>query len=129
MGRVMLALMLLATPALAEDPMSGEAFDAYTQGRTLTFGLPNETLHGVEQYLPNRRVIWSPAPGECVDGTWYVEDKNICFVYENDPEHKCWLVFRTETGIRAEFQNRPGSSILFEAIDNPAPLICGDLLS
>lgn len=129
MGRLIALLLAAPAMAMAQEPMSGADFDAYTQNRTLTFGLPNDAVHGVEQYLPDRRVIWSPAPGECIDGTWYADSNNICFVYENDPEHKCWLVFRTERGIRAEFQNRPGGSILFEAVDDPAPLICDNLLS
>lgn len=128
MGRL-IALFLAASPVYAQEPMTGSEFDAYTKGRTLTFGLPNDQVHGVEQYLPNRQVIWSPAPGECVEGRWYAENQNICFVYEGDAEHKCWQVFRTENGIRAEFQNRPSSSVLFEAVDNPAPLICDNLLS
>ncbi len=129
MVRLTLALFLLATPLAAQSPMSGEAFDKYATGRTLTFGLPDGTTFGVEQYLPDRRVIWSPLDGTCTDGIWYEDDTNICFLYENDPEPKCWEVFRTPKGIRAEFTNRPSTTVLFEAVEDPAPLICDDLFS
>ncbi len=129
MVRLSLLLAVLAAPAIAENPMSGNAFDAYATGRTLTFGLPDGTRFGVEQYLPDRRVIWSPRDGTCTDGTWYEDGTNICFLYENDPVPKCWDVFRTPDGIRAEFAGDPGGTVLFEAVENPEPLICGDLFS
>lgn len=124
MGRLILLLLALASPAAGQEAMTGSDFAAYTKGRTLTFALPDGSTHGVEQYLPNKRVIWSPAPGTCVIGKWYAQDGDICFVYENDDEPKCWRVYRTPRGIRADFTNTPGSTILFEAIDSPEPLIC-----
>ena len=119
----------LAAPLQADTLMDGPAFDAYVTGRTLTFGLPDGQSFGVEQYLPDQRVIWSPLDGTCTDGEWFEDGPLICFLYENDPEAKCWFVYRTDTGIRAEFANTPGSTILFEAQDAPEPLICGDLFS
>lgn len=129
MGRLGCALALLASQALADAPLSGPEFDAYVTGRTLTFGLPNDQTFGVEQYLPDRRVIWSPRPGECIDGIWFEDDGDICFLYENDPEPKCWRVYQSPRGIRAEFTTRPDTTILFEALDNPEPLICSNLFS
>ncbi len=129
MVRLSLILAVLAAPVGAETPMTGAAFDDYATGRTLTFGLPDGRIFGVEQYLPDRRVIWSRLDGTCTDGIWYEDDTNICFLYENDPEPKCWDVFRTEGGIRAEFATQPDTTVLFEAVENPVPLICGDLFS
>ena len=123
-----LALCLLASPAQAETPMSGAEFEAYTTGKTLSFGTPGNPDFGTERYLPGRRVLWSTEPGLCTEGKWYARDGLICFVYRGDPEHKCWTVTRTEAGIRADFANVPDSTILFEAQETK-PLICGDLLS
>lgn len=124
MKRAFIALSLSTTAAFAETPMSGDAFEAYVTGRTLSFGTQGNPDYGVEQYLPDREVIWSPRPGECVEGIWFARDDDICFVYENDPEPKCWQVYRTDTGIRAVFTNRPGATVLFESQDNPQPLVC-----
>ncbi len=119
-----LIFALLATPALAETPMTGVEFEAYVEGRTLSFGTLGNPNYGVEKYLPNRQVIWSREPGQCVDGVWYEQGEDICFLYEHDPEPKCWRTYRTENGIRAEFTNRPGQSAIFETVDSPDALIC-----
>ena len=124
MHRTLLVLSALATPAAAEDPMTAAAFDAYTRGQTMTFQLQSGVTHGVESYLPDQRVIWSPAPGVCTQGRWFARDGDICFVYEDDPEPKCWQVFQTTNGIRAEYTTRPDSSPIFEARRSREPLIC-----
>lgn len=114
----------LGTSAVAETPMTGAEFDAYATGRTLSFGTIGNPDFGVEQYLPGRDVIWSPSPDICIEGVWFPRGNDICFLYENDPEAKCWQVFPTENGIRAEFTNRPGTTVIFESQDNPKPLTC-----
>lgn len=125
MRSLLFALFALpAMTAMAETPMTGAEFEAYVQGRTLSFGTQSNPAFGVEKYLPNREVIWSPRDGSCVDGVWYEQDDTICFLYEHDPEPKCWRTYRSENGIRAEFTNRPGQSVIFESVDEPAELIC-----
>jgi hypothetical protein len=122
-------LCLVAGSATAQTPMTGDEFAAYVKGKTLTFAIPGDGNFGVEQYLRDRRVIWSPLDGTCVDGQWYEDKENICFRYEGDPEPKCWRVFQTESGIRAEYASTASQSVLFEAREYPEPLICGDLSS
>ncbi|NBD28670.1 MAG: hypothetical protein GVY31_01360 [Alphaproteobacteria bacterium] len=120
-----LALALLPLSALAETPMTGDEFDAYMTGKTLTFsanGLP----YGIEYYAPSRRVIWSFIDGDCVMGEWYEDDGAICFVYENDPQPKCWAVFRDAGGIRAEFLDGTGDSVIYE-VEESEPLICDNM--
>jgi len=119
-----LLFVLLASPVLAESPMTGAEFEAYVEGRTLSFGTLGNPAYGVEKYLKNREVIWSPLDGTCVDGIWFEQGEDICFLYEHDPEAKCWKTFRTENGIRAEFTTRPGQSAIFETVENPEELIC-----
>ena len=53
--RPLLALILSATPTLAETPLSGPEFDAATQGATITYDYGGG-LFGTEEYLADRRV-------------------------------------------------------------------------
>lgn len=123
------ALLVATVPALAADdsaePLSAEAFDAYTLGRTLSYSVQG-TPYGVEQYLPDRRVRWTFIGDECQDGVWYERNDNICFVYENDPDNEqCWLFYQTDTGLRAVFQGPDGASTeLYEVGQNAAPMAC-----
>ena len=135
----LIAALLLASPALAETPMTGAEFEAFVTGKTLTFAIGSEP-YGVEYYAPDRRVIWSFAGGECVNGEWYDEatdtgtntgtnsgtnsGTNICFVYENNPDPQCWQIFEVGGKLRADFMNRPGTTVLYEAYE-AEPLVCG----
>ncbi|MCF2904509.1 hypothetical protein L0666_05880 [Octadecabacter sp. CECT 8868] len=125
--KYLLLLSLLAAPALAETPMSGDEFEAMVEGKTLTFSAETAPF-GTEYYAPNRRVIWSFVGGECVAGEWYEEahdtGPSICFVYENDEIPKCWLVYDVDGKIRADYVNTPGTTVLYQAIESE-PLVCG----
>ncbi len=114
----------LCAAAQAETPMDAEAFDRYTQGRTLTFnaqGVP----YGIEQYLPGRRVIWAFIGQECEEGHWYQREDMICFVYDTYPEEQCWQFFETDRGLRAVFIDADGPSTeLVEVQQSNEPLIC-----
>lgn len=90
MRRLCLALAVAATPALAETPLSPEAFEAHVTGKTITYQ-QFDFVFGIEEYLPGRQVRWSVAPDLCQYGTWYPEGDDICFVYEDDPlTPHCW---------------------------------------
>lgn len=125
--RYILALLLLTTPALADTPLSGDAFEDLVQGKTLTFS-NGVAPYGVEYYGPDRRVIWSFIGGDCVNGKWYeatgTGGPNICFIYENDPTPKCWQVFDENGKIRANVVGAPGATVLYEAVE-AEPLVCG----
>jgi hypothetical protein len=107
--RFALALLLAASPALAEAPLSAEEFDALTLGRTMTwaeFG----TVYGVEQYLPGRRVRWTVLGDDCLAGHWYAEGPEICFQYENDPVPDCWTITATGAGMLARYRADPSDA-------------------
>jgi hypothetical protein len=128
--RTVLALVVLATPALAQDPVTAEEFEALVEGRTLTYGAPGEPPYGIEHYFPNRRVTWAfLGTNECIEGEWYAEGPPeapaICFVYEDDLEPQCWRFFREGEGLRAEFLNDGGSTVLYEMIEEDSGLVCG----
>ena len=89
--RWLLTLLLLATPALADDPpMPAPDFEAFVQGRT--FDTHNMTgRYGVETFLPGRRAIWRD-DAQCLEGTWRVEGDLICFDYQGEPLPFCWTL-------------------------------------
>jgi hypothetical protein len=118
-----LALCLLVQPVAAAEPMSAAEFEAYTTGRTLFYGQGGQA-YGAEEYLDDRRVIWSFLDGECKDGRWYPDGREICFVYDDSPEPQCWQFFRETGGLIAEFMGNPAMSELYEAQDMDEEMVC-----
>jgi len=114
-----------ALPAFAQEVLDAEAFDSYTQGRTLSFALDG-VPYGIEEYLPNRRVRWAFIGQECQTGVWYERNGNICFLYDNAPtDEQCWQFTLTDDGLRGVFQGPDGPSTeLYEVQDSDMPLNC-----
>jgi len=119
---ILLTALSSATPAMAE-PMTAKEFEAYVTGKTLYFGRAGAP-YGAEIYRENRRVTWSFLDGECKDGYWYNEGRDICFVYEDSPEPQCWTFERGTSGLIANFENDPASEELYEAQDVGEEMIC-----
>ena len=110
--RALLLAGFLATPALAEAPLTAEAFEAHVTGHTLTY-TQFGSVYGVEEYLPGRKVRWSVAPDECQYGTWYPQDDYICFVYDYDPDPSCWTFWLREGRLVAlSIADAPGAELL-----------------
>ena len=121
---ILIATLLAAAPASAQQAMSSDAFERYATGKTLFYG-NGGVAYGAEQYLPGRRVIWTFLDGECVDGEWYEQAGQICFVYEHAPDTpQCWSFFSEAGGIMARFENDPEATQLIEVDQRPEPLIC-----
>lgn len=115
---------LLATPVLADTPLSGAQFDAYARGKTLYYGKGNQ-IYGAEQYLPDRRVIWTFLDGSCQHGHWYEQAEQICFVYEGAADGpQCWHFFTRDGGLVAHFEGDPDATSLSELDQIAEPLIC-----
>lgn len=121
--RLLILLCLTAGTLRAETPMSAEAFDAYTRGKTLFYGSDGEA-YGVERYLDGRRVIWSFLDGNCRNGLWYEQDEQICFIYEDRLDPQCWTFFQTPRGLIARFENDPQATELYEAEDIGEEMLC-----
>lgn len=112
--RAALLTILLCSQALAEseqtvespvteaDPLSAEAFDALTLGRTMTWAEFGQ-VYGVEQYLPGRRVRWTVLGDDCKLGHWFPKANSICFQYEDDPEPDCWEITADGPGLLARY--------------------------
>jgi hypothetical protein len=126
MRHVLVVLLLSATPAIAEAPLTAAEFEAYTVGRTLTFGSGMEP-YGIERYHSGRRVTWAFIGEDCMEGVWFPQGDSICFDYEDDTPLQCWQFFDAGGGLRAEFMNEPGTSVYYEVRDADIPLICPNL--
>lgn len=121
--RLILALLFASTPALADGPLDAEAFDALTQGRTMTwseFG----SVYGIEEYLEGRRVRWQAMGDDCKLGHWYPEGDAICFRYEDDPAPDCWIVTQSGTGLLARYLTTSPETDPVVVEDAAAPLSC-----
>lgn len=124
-----IVFMLLATPALAQEaplgpPLDAAQFDARTQGRTITYSVLGAP-YGVEQYLPDRKVRWAFAAGECKEGDWFQADEFICFDYhEVGRDLQCWTFFDAPEGLTARFENNPDDAPLVSLHETTEPLEC-----
>lgn len=116
-------LQLLPSSLMAAEPMTAEAFNRYTLGRTLYYGLDGNT-YGVERYLPGRRVLWSFLDGRCQKGHWYEEAGQICFVYEDQGAPQCWTFSLEPRGLVAQFENDPQATELYEVEDLDEKMLC-----
>lgn len=118
-------LILSTLPAVAQQAMTGDEFDRYSRGKTLFYGSQNAP-YGAEQYLTNRRVIWTYLDGECMHGEWFEAAEGlICFVYEEKLESpQCWSFFREGGQLSAQFENNPEARELVEVAQSDEPLVC-----
>lgn len=132
-----LALAAAAMPALAQDgapedgapeaaegpPLDAAAFDAYSQGKTMTYAAGGQ-IYGIEQYLPGHRVRWAFVGDICKEGTWFQQGDEICFDYEDTPALQCWRFYQTPAGLMARFSGDPASDPLIAVRESPEPLPC-----
>lgn len=116
------AALLSAPPAIAA-PMDADAFENYTEGKTLYFSEAG-SAYGAERYLPGRKVEWSFLDGRCKTGEWYPANGAICFVYEDRPDPQCWEFEKTANGLRATFIGGDQSTELYEAEQADEPMYC-----
>jgi hypothetical protein len=110
-------------PAIAQEPLSADAFEQFTQGRTLYY-FNNGTAYGVERYLPGRRVIWSFLDGQCQDGTWYASGPFICFEYDTGLGPQCWQFYLENGQLRAVFEDGSESATPYVAEESPDDMLC-----
>lgn len=121
--RAALLVLALALPARAEPPIGADAFEAHVTGKTLAYR-QSDSVFGVEEYLPGRKVRWSTAPGECLEGTWYPQGEAICFLYAYDPDPACWTFWlRGGALVALSTSGQPGDE-LYEVGASDQPLPC-----
>lgn len=115
-----IAISVLA--AHADGPLSADEFDAYTKGKTLTYAEQGQS-YGAEEYYPNNQVKWAFDNGECLDGIWYEDQGDICFVYEDGGAPQCWQFYLEDDKLRAIFSGDTGTE-LYEAYTSDGPMQC-----
>lgn len=124
MRQTLLAIFLTAaTPAGAETPMTAGEFDAYATGKTLDYYEGGEVF-GREVYLPGRQVRWAFTADECKMGRWYPEGDQICFLYDGDPEPKCWRIWPDGDGLAAAYATDTPDIPPREVRQTDEPLAC-----
>lgn len=117
---------LAALPALSQDlgpPMDAAAFEARTQGRTITYSIAGQP-YGIEQYLPGRRVLWAFAEGECKEGDWFQADQFICFDYRDAHGLQCWTFHDQGGELVARFRGDDANAPLVGLTESTEPLAC-----
>jgi hypothetical protein len=125
MRHLLLAALLLALPlaATAQTPLTAAEFEAYVTGKTLTYQSPG-SVFGTEEYLPGRKVRWSETPTDCPVGRWYPEGRNICFLYEDDPEPACWSYWLQGATLLAAPAGSDPEADPYEVVASARPLSC-----
>ncbi|WP_376874162.1 hypothetical protein [Albirhodobacter sp. R86504] len=112
-----------AATKVAITPMTGEEFDARTQGRTIHFQ-SNGVDYGVEEYLPGNKVKWIFSEGKCKMGEWYQAGNQICFEYDGDEEIQCWIFADQPKGLMAWFKGNLADTPLISTSETTVPLDC-----
>lgn len=87
-----LIFLLAGLPALAEDIVTPDEFEALTTGKTLYFSRGGQ-FFGAEQYFKNREVYWQYADGQCTRGSWFAQGTNLCFRYDDVDGSQCWVMW------------------------------------
>ena len=118
-----LVLASLATALPAQTPLTAEEFEAHVTGKTVTYQ-QQHSVFGIEEYLPDRKVRWSVASGDCQYGSWYPEDSYICFVYEYDPVPHCWTFWKEGGALVAQSDTGLPGLELHETDRSDTPLAC-----
>jgi hypothetical protein len=121
----LIVALVVAVQARAEGPVSPQAFEAMSVGRTLHFTLEGKPF-GAEQYVPGRRSLWRFADGTCEAGSWRAEGERICFTYERDPEPQCWRMVEVGGRLRAALAGAgDGAGLVLDLCHaDDAPLPC-----
>ena len=124
MIRAILTSMLVATPALAQTPLTADEFEARVTGKTIHFSQAGERA-GSEQYFEGRSVRWQFPDGTCEDGTWYQAGSSICFSYDSAPDMpQCWTFTENDGTLTGQFDAEPEDPPLLANRINRIPLSC-----
>ena len=123
--RALLVWVLSAGAAFAAPLDTQEAFDGYTQGKTIYYGFEDgRGVSAAETYLPGNRVRWFTRDGTCIEGQWYADQGQICFTYENNPTPQCWIATLEANGLVATSRRAAGTSRVVEMDKGAADFQC-----
>ncbi|MGL4236269.1 hypothetical protein [Tabrizicola sp.] len=114
---------LIAAPGAAETPMNAEEFEAFVTGKTMDY-IAYGTPFGREVYLPDRKVRWAFTDDECRSGSWYGDGDYICFLYNGDPEPKCWTIWQRGQDLAASYITDTPDIPPRQVVETDEPLAC-----
>ena len=106
--------------------MPPAAFEAFSEGRTLTWALDGVD-YGIERYAPGRRVIWADLTGTCLSGHWQAQGDEVCFHYDDDPDGTpaCWRFLRDGKTVIADL-TRTDEPLRLTVVSQEGALVCPD---
>ncbi len=114
----------LNSTANAQSLLSGDDFDAYTAGKTFLFGRKDQGGYGAEQYLTDRKILWSNLDGTCDTGSWFDNNGQTCFFYEHSPYFQCWNFYLKDGELTAEFLGVTSGSPFYTVTETTEDLTC-----
>jgi len=122
------ALLIVAPPAFAEEPISPSEFRDYAEGWTLYFERDGKAF-GSEHFAQGGRSEWRYNDGSCARGAWRSHGAQLCFLYEADAADgrpQCWRVLRDDQGllVRLLTGENAGLELRVSGRDK-RPLLCG----
>lgn len=124
--RTLLALALIAAPALAEEPVSPSEFKDFAEGYTLYFERDGQPF-GAEEFLEGGKTRWRYRDGSCVIGAWRPHGAQLCFLYpDQGSDVQCWRMMRDDNGLYARLLGPEGGLELRIAGRDRSPLLCGE---
>ncbi len=118
-----LLLALSGTTAGAEQKLNAKTFDAYTRGKTMHYASGAQP-YGIEQYLPDRKVVWSFVGDVCQEGYWYPKNDEICFVYADPNNPQCWIFMLGAKGLSARVVGNGSDTGLVAVRESKEPMPC-----
>lgn len=129
MRMLILAVVLIAAPTLAEEPLSPEEFRDYAEGWTLYFEREGQPF-GSETFEQGGKVRWRYSDGSCVRGAWRPHDGRLCFLYDSAAEGallNCWQMVRDDEGILARLIDGENAGLELRVTRRDrSPLLCGE---
>lgn len=102
MTRFLAALLLIATPAIAQEVVSPQDFRDYAEGWTLYFDHDGAPF-GSEHFEKDGHTRWRYPDGTCVRGVWRPYEGQLCFLYDSEDQSAplCWRMLRDDKGMLA----------------------------
>ena len=97
--RALIPALLLASPALADTPMTGAEFQAHVGTGTVSY-LYSNGVRGVADYGPDRTLLWAFEGDDCIKGYWFEDGDQLCFAFEDGTLSACWHFFKDGDRIR-----------------------------
>lgn len=104
MIRLTSLMLFLATPALAQQAITGAEFEQRYTGQSLAFVDPGAPPFATSLIGPGQSVTTVDDAGQCYYGSWYENERGeICFAYPGTDD-ACWLFYpQSGSGLRGVY--------------------------